>query len=657
MCGSRAAPREPSERSLASHAPLSCAVLQETAVRGASRRLQRGISRDAVLYGTRQRAVTAIWLLWCLAALMLARAAASADVTAFPNLPALVGAALAAPSPPPAPPPPAVAINATSGAGNSGGTAAAGGTPSWVLPPLALVRSLLSVGADGALASAAAALASRRCLTVVVLGGSVSLGSSLGGSHPDRPRGPEDSYPALLKPLLDAAFPCTDRPGGHAVLNRGVYAVASDWWADKLAEALHVGAACGARTPFPGGALLPPQSQSSSMPSVDLNSAAGVAQLCADLAEAHLVLVDTSVNDAFDLVNIARDGNMKSGVADDQALGSEADARRSATLTELIVHLLLSALPAADGAAMRGTRGVVFVGTSSHGGPWAGGLPRRSDMAAPQAAVCARYGIPFVSAVDALGPFDTAARAAWWSEKFRSDGCCHPTASGHAIIARLVMHCLAVHAAPGGIPGAAAPLGKLPPPALASATDLEMYLRGHPLRIALFRAAPAASRGFAPEQETPGKPGLVAHIVGDAVAFAIRLPLAAERARVGVLHVHLLRSASRLGLCRVDVTLVTRGNANCVLPPSPNATLAAPPPPPDNATPPQVLASRVLDGLWSTNATELSVEAMPLSPEALRAAAAAPGGADGLLCVTFSIEAATPPRDLNKVKLTSLVLF
>jgi hypothetical protein len=103
------------------------------------------------LYGTSQRAVTAIWLLWCLAALMLARAAASADVTAFPNLPALVGAALAAPSPPPAPPPPAVANNATSGAGNSDGTAAAGGTPSWVLPPLALVRSLLSVGADSLL--------------------------------------------------------------------------------------------------------------------------------------------------------------------------------------------------------------------------------------------------------------------------------------------------------------------------------------------------------------------------------------------------------------------------------------------------------------------------------------------------------------------------
>jgi hypothetical protein len=219
------------------------------------------------------------------------------------------------------------------------------------------------------------------------------------------------------------------------------------------------------------------------------------------------------------------------------------------------------------------------------------------------------------------------------------------------------MHALAVHAAPGGIRGAAAPPGKLPPPALASATDLDMYLRGHPLRIALFRAAPAASRGFAPEEETPGKPGLVGRNVGDAVAFAIRLPLAVERARVGVLHVRLLRSASRLGLCRVDVTLMTRANANCVLPPSPNATLAAPPPPPDAAPPPELLASRVLDGLWSTNATEMGVEAMPLSPEVLRAAAAAPGGADGQLCVTFTIEAATPPRELNKVKLTSLVLF
>lgn len=587
--------------------------------------------------------MTALWLQWCLAALLPVARAAASVVTAFPDLPALVGAALAAPSPPPAPPPPVGAIN---------GTADGHGTSSWVLPPLALARSLLSVGADGALAAAAAALASRRCLTVVVLGGSVSLGSSLGGSHPDRPRGPEDAFPALLKPLLDAAFPCTDRPGGHAVLNRGTYAVASDWWADKLAEALHVGAACGARAPFPGGALLP---NGSTPAPVDLNTAAGVAQLCADLAEAHLVLVDTSVNDAFDLVNIARAGNMKAGVADDQASGGEADARRSATLTELVISLLLSALPAADGAAVRGARGVMFVGTSSHGGPWGGALPRRSDMAAAQAAVCARYGLPFVSVVDALGPFDTGERAAWWSQKFRSDGCCHPTASGHAIIARLVMHALALHAAPGGIPGAAAPPGKLPPPLLATPADLDMYLRGHPLRVALFRATPAASRGFAPEEETPGKPGLAGRNVGDAVVFAIRLPLAAERARVGVLHVHLLRSASRLGLCRVNVTLVTR--ANCALPPSPNATLAAPPPPPDGAPPPQMLASRVLDGLWSTNATEMGVEAMLLSPEALRAAAAAPGGADGQLCVTFVIEAATPPRELNKVKLTSLVLF
>lgn len=57
-----------------------------------------------------------------------------------------------------------------------------------------LARSLLSVGADGALGAAAAALRARRCLTVVALGGSVTIGSTRNVSHPDAPRGHADAY-------------------------------------------------------------------------------------------------------------------------------------------------------------------------------------------------------------------------------------------------------------------------------------------------------------------------------------------------------------------------------------------------------------------------------------------------------------------------------
>lgn len=105
-----------------------------------------------------------------------------------------------------------------------------------------------------------AALLSGKCLNVVAIGGSVTAGKCHPDEHQDPAKVPSSAtaWPVVLQGLLRALLPCV---GNHSVLNLAVGGVGADYWLDRVSECIH--------EPRPG---------------------------CAELRDAHLIIVDTSVN-------------------------------------------------------------------------------------------------------------------------------------------------------------------------------------------------------------------------------------------------------------------------------------------------------------------------------------------------------------------------
>lgn len=69
-----------------------------------------------------------------------------------------------------------------------------------------------------------------------------------------------------------------------------------------------------------------------------------------------------------------------------------------------------------------------------------------------------------------------------------------------------------------------------------------------------------------------------------------------------------------------------------------------------------VLASQTVEGLWSSNTTQMTVEAIDFDAAPLRDAGRR-GAAKGVLCVRFTIVPSTPRRQQNKAKLVAVTLF
>lgn len=67
---------------------------------------------------------------------------------------------------------------------------------------------------------------------------------------------------------------------------------------------------------------------------------------------------------------------------------------------------------------------------------------RNFDSVLYQLPIAQHYGIPYVSAIDALGPFLTPESKAWLTDKYVFDGKCHLTKTGHKIVASLLLNYL-----------------------------------------------------------------------------------------------------------------------------------------------------------------------------------------------------------------------
>lgn len=153
-----------------------------------------------------------------------------------------------------------------------------------------------------------------------------------------------------------------------------------------------------------------------------------------------------------------------------------------------------------------------------------------------------------------------------------------------------------------------------------------MYLAADALHLSLTQPESAryiiASSGFAVEEDVKGKPGLLAHAVENSVTIGFAAEEVAAHAKLGWVHLSILRSYAQMGTLRLEVR---RSDTDALL------------------------SSTLLDGLWEKHVSEVEVEALQFDS----AAALAGGGLKGVCAVAQS----SPARSQNKVKLIAVSLL
>jgi len=428
-------------------------------------------------------------------------------------------------------------------------------------------------------------LSSRKCLRFVVLGGSVSCGYSTNKTDPGRPSGKQDSWPAFLQSYLDADLPCVDDGSAstHLVDNLAVYAKSSSHWLDVVSVGLR-----------------------------NRN------ELGKAISSADIVVVETAVNDIFDL-----------GVGTNEGRIFDTDLRIR-RYTELLYFILLS---------YPNQPSLIWLGASTRTQkkePWNGTIPRLTDAVHAHLAVTKPHRIPHVSAVDGLGPFQTSETKQWFNFKFRSDFV-HLTVTGHQIVAHLMLHVIMEHFRVACRPHKVR-LTRKKTPIFVSQSEIDSYLLSNPYHIVTVQNADkvhrlTASPGWRAMEDVRGKPGFISNNTGDIVVFFLSHKEVDKHCLVGMLHIASLKSYEHMGTMSVEIFRADEANGRCM-----------------NTATKERLGSQVIDSLWEHHVSEEEVAEVRF--DAARAQAHG-----SCLLIRVEIIDSVPSRLENKIKLLGLVIY
>ena len=259
--------------------------------------------------------------------------------------------------------------------------------------------------------------------------------------------------------------------------------------------------------------------------------------------------------------------------------------------TEILINLLIN---------LKHRPAIVYLGASTRGyTAWNTDIPRDTDAVFAQVEVAKHYRIPYVSAVDGLGPFYTKELQEWFLNKFRSDNYCHVSILGHQILAHLFINLLFQHYWSLIHPFLPAlhmqtPYGKIAP-LHASRSEINMYLYSKPLHVSAIRSSirdyiAKITPGWRVYEDVKGKPGLIAHTPGEMIRFVLNTVVVLKHMHVGVLHISFLKSYEHMGivsvnLFSVDETDVSRNPYNVS----------------------ELLAATIVDCLWEKQVSEVVV--------------------------------------------------
>lgn len=240
------------------------------------------------------------------------------------------------------------------------------------------------------------------------------------------------------------------------------------------------------------------------------------------------------------------------------------------------------------------------------------------------------YGLPVVSAVDALGPFDTPELQDWWHTVWKVDPL-HISHTAHQLVAALIAGHLShqltmwAHPAFGLEPNLA--WGPLPPPRFVDTATLSLELGKSPLVLSP-RSDAVVVDGFSEYEDRPGKRGWIATTVGARSVYA--LPAAELAGRSRVIHASLMHSYQHNGVARLRV-YAPLGTASCA---EGSGSVAE-------------LGTTTADTLWTLHASEAEVAVLQFAAPPAAAA----------VCLELIVLSADPARAENKVKLLDLAVY
>ena len=450
-------------------------------------------------------------------------------------------------------------------------------------------------------------LSNGECLNVLNIGGSISCGHSL-HHHPDNPHGKNDAYPTFLERYLNTMWPCKrdNHHGVHKLSNWCYGGRPTVSWIDEVV------------------------STRMGEPKVLFN--------------ADIILIDTSLND------LKEDMSRYSDVTKND---SEGYVKK---VTELFIKIL-SKLPQGPSLIYVGS------GTRVHDEhtPWRKKQTRTGDAVATHLPVTNYYHIPYVSIMDAMGPFVTEESLQWFSNIFTADNYCHPTKTGHRMDAAIIYNILQLHrdAATSNddeyMHNAHIDYYDKPP-LYASPELINQYAISVPLVIHLDADKIHKSPGSATTATTtatstattadgttitadshwsvyedkPGKPGFISSTVGS--TFQVRIPQSAVQTHLksGHIHIEVLKSYEHVGRVKVSIGIqIDTIQYTATSPPSttsPTAptsvvdTIQTSPTPSSSSSSSSSLTSvyhkldeRVIDCIWPDKSSQRSVEEFRLN--------------------------------------------
>ena len=432
------------------------------------------------------------------------------------------------------------------------------------------------------------------CLNILNIGGSVSCGMSLNDNHYDHPHGKNGAYSFFLEKQLNTLWPCmrNHEHSLHKVTNWCVGGRTTISWVDEM-----------------------------------VGSRMGEPEILNDV---DIILAETSVND----VNEGRDQALKA---------KENPENHIKKATELFIRIL-SKLPQGPS--------IIYVGSSTRDMSWRSPRPRTGDSVATHLSVTNYYHIPYVSTIDALGPFVTDDSLQWFLIVYLVDTCCHPTKTGHHIIAGIIYNILHVHK------GAAVRNNNEyihniyinyynKPPLYISPDLLSQYTISMPLTVHLNSnnthhpsytntnntntttstthtttnsVSIISDQYWSIYEDRPGKPGFISSTIGSICQVRIPHTIIQTHLKSGRIHIELLKSYENMGRVKVtigikiDTTLFTYNNNTSAHTTHITHTNDTTYPTSSSLTSVyHILEHRVIDCIWTDKSSQRAIEEFRLN--------------------------------------------
>ena len=489
------------------------------------------------------------------------------------------------------------------------------------------------------------------CLNILNIGGSVSCGMSLNANHYDNPHGKNGAYSTFLEKYLNTMWPCMrdHKNSKHKVTNWCVGGRPTVSWVDEVV----------------GSRMNEPHV----------------------LFNADIILVDTSVND----MNEGRDQAVRAKEDPDSHLKK---------VTELFIKIL-SKLPQGPS--------IIYVGSSTrvHGQhtTWRSTGPRTGDSVYTHLPVTNYYHVPYVSIIDSMTPFLTEESQKWFTNVFLADYCCHPTKSGHRMVAAIIYNILQSHrdAAVGDddeyIHNAHINYYDKPP-LCASLELINQYAISLPLAIHLntheihkstttptttttttntttnSNITITSDSHWAVYEDRPGKPGFISSTVGSTFQVSISKSIVYTHLKSGHIHIELLKSYEHVG--RVNVSIGIQSNTIHYTNNTTDTTDTTHSTTSSSTSVYHKLDERVVDCIWLDKSSQRSVEefhinlgqvntymsptttaaaATPITTTATSTSSASSSISTACLLLSFTVIDSIPIRKNNKIKMFSILLM